>query len=593
SRDAMRICSISAAARPRTSTGALLVAAFPGAGHPRYISSSEVTRYELDRDMSHYLLSAEPGASPSVGDLIAGKYRLDSIIGTGGMGKVFSATHVELGQRVAIKVLTVEDDDARRDEARERFLREGRATAALVSDHVVRVYDVGTLESGAPFMVMELLRGQDLALALARGGPLAVDLAAECVRQAAEAIACAHEQGIVHRDLKPSNLFLTQRSDGSALVKVLDFGISKNTQSAQEPITGSLTETRSVLGTPFYMSPEQVRDAKKVDFRTDIWSLGLILHELLSGSPAFEGTTLPGVCASIAADPPAALRLKRAEVPVELEAVVLKCLEKDPARRFQAARELIPLLATFSGRPESSLPSPLSDKTIRSSPMLMSVAALRDNATLSAPDVSAGTMASAVLTQSGERVITKAEAEQSKRSAALASTTDEGNGSKRTRVVLTVALVAALGALLWSLSSGRRAPEAALPIAPLTPAAPTPASSTPSTAPARQTFALLIDSSPSGAQVYEGQQLLGSTPIQLSLDAGGVAESPRTFTVRKAGLLPYTIVQGGSTKDVHLQAELVPDHPAPAGLPAGPKKPRTALAPSVSAKPLGDIFMQR
>ncbi|HEY5373007.1 MAG TPA: serine/threonine-protein kinase [Polyangiaceae bacterium] len=543
--------------------------------------------------MSHYLLNAEPGASPSVGDVIAGKYRLDSIIGTGGMGKVFSATHVELGQRVAIKVLTVEDDDARRDEARERFLREGRATAALVSDHVVRVYDVGTLESGAPFMVMELLRGQDLALALARGGPLAVDLAAECVRQAAEAIACAHEQGIVHRDLKPSNLFLTQRSDGSALVKVLDFGISKNTQSAQEPITGSLTETRSVLGTPFYMSPEQVRDAKKVDFRTDIWSLGLILHELLSGSPAFEGTTLPGVCASIAADPPAALRLKRAEVPVELEAVVLKCLEKDPARRFQAARELIPLLATFSGRPESSLPSPLSDKTIRSSPMLMSVAALRDNATLSTPDVSAGTLASAVLTQSGERVITKAEAEQSKRSAAPASTTDGGDGSKRTRVVLTVALVAALGALLWSLSSGRRAPEAALPIAPLTPAAPTPASSALSTAPVHQTFALLIDSSPSGAQVYEGQQLLGSTPIQLSLDAGDVAESPRTFTVRKAGLLPYTIVQGGSTKDVRLQAELVPDHLAPAGLPAGPKKPRTVLAPSVSAKPLSDIFMQR
>jgi serine/threonine-protein kinase len=506
---------------------------------------------------------------------------------------VFSATHVELGQRVAIKVLTVEDDDARRDEARERFLREGRATAALVSDHVVRVYDVGTLESGAPFMVMELLRGQDLALALARGGPLAVDLAAECVRQAAEAIACAHEQGIVHRDLKPSNLFLTQRSDGSALVKVLDFGISKNTQSAQEPITGSLTETRSVLGTPFYMSPEQVRDAKKVDFRTDIWSLGLILHELLSGSPAFEGTTLPGVCASIAADPPAALRLKRPEVPVELEAVVLKCLEKDPARRFQAARELIPLLATFSGRPESSLPSPLSDKTIRSSPMLMSVSALRDDPTLSTPDVSAGTMASAVLTQSGERVITKAEAEQSKRSAALASTTDEANGSKRTRLVLTVALVAAVGALLWSLSSGRRAPAAALPIAPLTPAAPTSASSTPVAALVRQTFALLIDSSPSGAQVYEGQQLLGSTPIQLSLDAGGVAESPRTFTVRKAGLLPYTIVQGGSTKDVHLQAELVPDHPAPAGLPAGPKKPRPVLAPSASAKPLGDIFMQR
>jgi serine/threonine protein kinase len=543
--------------------------------------------------MSHHLPSAEPGASPSVGEVIAGKYRLDSIIGTGGMGKVFSATHIALGQRVAIKVLIVEDDDARRDEARERFLREGRATAALTSDHVVRVYDVGTLQDGAPFMVMELLRGQDLAFTLARGGPLAVDLAAECVRQAAEAIGCAHEQGIVHRDLKPSNLFLTQRSDGSALVKVLDFGISKNTHSAQEPITGSLTETRSVLGTPFYMSPEQVRDAKKVDFRTDIWSLGLILHELLSGSPAFEGTTLPGVCASIAADPPAALRLKRPEVPVELEAVVLKCLEKDPARRFQAARELIPLLATFSGRPESSLPSPLSDRTIRSSPMLMSVAELRDNPTLSAPDVSAGTMASAVLKQSGERVISKAEAAQSKRNAAPAPTTDEGSSSKRTRALLIAALVAATGALVWSLSSGQRAPEAAPPTAPLPSAVATPMTSGLPGALVRQTFALLIDSSPSGAQVYEAEQLLGSTPMQLSLDAGGLADGPRTFTVRKAGLLPYTIVQGSSTKDVHLTAELLPDRAAPAVLPAKPKKPRTVQAPSVSAKPQGDIFMQR
>ena len=276
-------------------------------------------------------------------------------------------------------MLTVQEDDTRRDEAHERFLREGRATAALVSDHVVRVYDVGTLDSGALFMVMEQLLGQDLAYTVQRGGPLPVELAADCVRQAAEAIACAHAQGIVHRDLKPSNLFLTRRVDGTPLVKVLDFGISKTTQNAQQPITGSLTETRSVLGTPFYMSPEQIRDAKQVDFRTDIWSLGLILHELLSGSPAFEGSTLPGVCAAIAADPPAALRLKRPEVPVELEVIVLKCLEKDPARRFQTARELIGLLAPFAGRPESSLhSSPLSDATIRSSPMLMSLAELRD-----------------------------------------------------------------------------------------------------------------------------------------------------------------------------------------------------------------------
>ncbi|HEY3667656.1 MAG TPA: serine/threonine-protein kinase, partial [Polyangiaceae bacterium] len=509
-------------------------------------------------------------------------------------GKVFSATHVGLGQKVAIKVLTVEEDDARRDEAHERFLREGRATAALVSDHVVRVYDVGTLENGSPFMVMELLRGQDLACAVQRSGPLAVDLAAECARQAAEAIACAHAQGIVHRDLKPSNLFLTQRSDGTPLIKVLDFGISKNTHNAHELFSGSLTETRSVLGTPFYMSPEQVRDAKKVDFRTDIWALGLILHELLSGSPAFEGTTLPGVCASIAADPPAALRLKRPEVPIELETIVLKCLEKDPARRFQAARELIPLLAPFAGRPDSASLLPLSDQTIRSSPLMMSGAERHTNATLAGPQPSAGTLSSAVLTQSGERIITKGEAARSKRDAAAASVTADAAAPKRTGALLGVALLAALGALIWSLRAGRQAPVAtALPPAPAPVAAAPVANSLPIAAPIHRYFAVHIDSVPSGAEVYEGAQLLGTTPMQLSVDEQSVADAPRTFSVRKAGFLPYTVAQGGSAVDVRLLAPLAPAHGAPTTAAAKPKKARIVAAPSATPKPQGDIFMQR
>ncbi|HEY0467115.1 MAG TPA: serine/threonine-protein kinase, partial [Polyangiaceae bacterium] len=194
--------------------------------------------------MSHLADSPElEGASaiPAIGEVIAGKYRVDSVVGSGGMGIVLCATHLALGQRVAIKVLTVSDEDERRDEARERFLREGRATAALVSDHVVRVYDVGSLASGAPFMVMELLRGQDLARTLLQHGPLSIERACDCVRQAAEAIACAHANGIVHRDLKPSNLFLTQRSDGTPLVKVLDFGISKTTGSESERAPSNLT----------------------------------------------------------------------------------------------------------------------------------------------------------------------------------------------------------------------------------------------------------------------------------------------------------------------------------------------------------------
>ena len=539
---------------------------------------------------------------PAIGEVIAGKYRVDSVVGTGGMGVVLCATHLELGQRVAIKVLTVPEDDARRDEARERFLREGRATAALVSDHVVRVYDVGTLATGAPFMVMELLRGQDLARTLQQRGPLPIELACECVRQAAEAIACAHGQGIVHRDLKPSNLFLTQRSDGSALVKVLDFGISKTTNPELEPLTGNLTATRSVLGTPFYMSPEQVRDAKKVDVRTDIWSLGLILHELLSGSPAFEGTTLPGVCAAIAADPPAALRLKRSEVPVEVEAIVLRCLEKDPARRFQSARDLVLRLAPWTGRAEGGAASNLNDATIRSSPPfeLTELAALRDGSTVSlTPPRDTGTLASAVFTQSGERVVGGSAVNHAQLDATRTAPTSPGasaplaSAAKKKTLAFGVGAVAS-ALLVWTLSKPHPTEQAsAPPVAPSwEPARTKPAPAT--AAPRNAEFSVQIDSNPVGAEVYEADTLLGSTPMRISIDTEGVAHAPRTFTVHEAGYAPYTIVQGASDKDVRVLAELVksPGRESSAATlhvkqPVG-QKPAT-LAP----KPSSDIFMQR
>ncbi len=504
-------------------------------------------------------------ATPAIGDVISGKYRIDSILGTGGMGKVFGATHLGLGQKVAIKVLIVEPDDSRRDEAQERFLREGRATAALVSDHVVRIYDVGTLDSGAPFMVMEQLRGNDLAQLLQRTGPFAVDLAADCVRQAASAIAAAHAQGIVHRDLKPSNLFLTQRSDGSPLIKVLDFGISKNMQAELEPLTGSLTATRSVLGTPFYMSPEQVRDAKKVDFRTDIWSLGLILHELLSGSPAFEGSTLPGVCASIAADPPAALRLKRPEVPVELEQIVLKCLEKDPLRRFQTAAALVDKLAPWTGRAESGVLSPLSDATIRSSPATMNrLELLHQGETLSELSSDTGTMASAKLTQSGERVISKAEAEQARRGTErsrphaaipvrIESTTLASAAPpfwKRSPVV--VALLVLVAALLGTVIIGSRGAA--------------PAASNPAT-PQAVTGTL----APTSVAPRPAAPVLAPTAV---VTAAPLASAPAPeLTANSASITP----------------DRAPDRAPAAKAKVRPKQ----SAPSASAKAPSDIFMQR
>ncbi|HEX3850554.1 MAG TPA: PEGA domain-containing protein, partial [Polyangiaceae bacterium] len=314
--------------------------------------------------------------------------------------------------------------------------------------------------------------------------------------------------------------------------------------------------------------------------------------------PAFEGTTLPSVCASIAADPPAALRLKRPEVPAELEVIVLKCLEKDPARRFQSARERAGSLAPFAGRAESGQrSSPLGDATIRSSPMLMSLAELRDKPTLALSEMNPGTMASAVLTQSGERVISKGEAERSRRDAASAAEasesavpssagTPEAAAPKHSRLLVGAALIAALGVLIWALRPSHDAPLQVVAPASAT----TPASATP---PSPRAFAVQIDSSPSGASVYEGEQLLGSTPMQLSVDSGSVASLPRTFTVRKAGYLPYTIMQGNSAKDVHLFAELVQDQAGASTATAKPKKPALVPAPHASPKPQGDIFMQR
>ena len=378
-------------------------------------------------------------------------------------------------------------------------------------------------------------------------------------------------------------------------------------------MTGNLTAARSVLGTPFYMSPEQIRDAKKVDFRTDIWSLGLILHELLSGSPAFEGGTLPGVCAAIAADPPAALRLKRPEVSVELEAIVLKCLEKDAARRFQDVRDLAAKLVPWSGRPESGVQIPLSDKTIRSSPLTLGISELRNNPTLAVPSGDSGTMASAVLTQSGERLIARATPAPAKEHETLAGAaqapaatstaiatsgaiaTGKDRATQRSLWLVGGGLVGLLTIGAWVLRGADRVEP---PPAPPAVVAPTTApQSPPPVAPVNGNFSLQLDSSPVGAEVYEHDQLLGSTPLHLSIDAASVANGPRTFTLRKAGFAPYTIVQSASPKDTHVLAELDAELHAASGVPsAKPKKAPERKPPSDKPKPSSppsDIFMQR
>jgi serine/threonine-protein kinase len=281
---------------------------------------------------------AESGRFPvQAGQLIAGKYRVERVIGVGGMGVVVAARHEQLDQAVAIKL--VRGEVVGNVEAVERFLREARAAAKLKSEHAARVLDVGTLETGVPYMVMEFLEGSDLERVLAERAPLPVALAASWIAQACEALAEAHAAGIVHRDLKPQNLFLTRTVGGAEKVKVLDFGVSKS----METIThgpGALTGTRAMLGSPLYMSPEQMRSSRDVDARADIWGLGVVLFELLTQRWPFEADTLPELCLKVVSDPPRALSELRPDVPEQMVRVVERCLEKDVEKRFANAAEL-------------------------------------------------------------------------------------------------------------------------------------------------------------------------------------------------------------------------------------------------------------
>jgi eukaryotic-like serine/threonine-protein kinase len=294
--------------------------------------------------------SRRPPQSSELGSgvVIAGKYRIERELGTGGMGVVLAARHVDLNQLVAIKFL--HPGTAHQPEVASRFIREARAAVSVHSEHVARVLDVSKLDDGRPYMVMEYLEGRDLSQVIA-GGPLPVPRAVEYVLHACAGMAAAHRLGIVHRDLKPANLFLTQVSDEWAIVKVLDFGISKN---ALDRSAATLTSTSALVGSPLYMSPEQMTSARHVDLRTDIWSLGAVLFELLSGATPFSGDSLAGLAAAILMQEPASLRDLRPEVPVELEAVILRALRKQPSERFQNVLELACALEPFAA-PEALL----------------------------------------------------------------------------------------------------------------------------------------------------------------------------------------------------------------------------------------------
>jgi serine/threonine protein kinase len=277
------------------------------------------------------------------GEIIDGKYRVERVLGRGGMGYVVLATHLKLGTRVAIKFLFANLLD--RADAVPRFMREARAAAQIHSDHVVKVFDVAAAPEGEPYLVMEYLEGKDLAHELRARGSLDVETAVGYALEAAEGLARAHAAGIIHRDLKPANMFLATDSNGVTRLKLLDFGTSKFLRSSGSEFS---TVEAMYIGTPRYMAPEQLTLGRPVDQRTDIWAMGCILFEMLAGKPPFAGKSVEAVAKSILDDEPSLVFAARRDVPSELKACIARALAKSPDHRYASAAELASAIAPFA-----------------------------------------------------------------------------------------------------------------------------------------------------------------------------------------------------------------------------------------------------
>ncbi len=275
------------------------------------------------------------------GAIVADRYRVEGVLGRGGMGTVYSARHVQRGHLVAVKVMAHTSGSGVA-----RFLREAATCARLTSEHVARVFDSGRLPSGAPYLVMEYLSGYELTSVIKRG-PAPIADAARIMVQTCVGLAEAHAAGIVHRDIKPENLFVTTRPNGSLLIKILDFGVSKITRTDLDS-ESSLTATQALLGTPSYMAPEQLLAAKSVDGRADIWSLGVVLYQLLTNQLPFGGSNILALMHATTTTTPRAISSLRADVPPEIEACVGWCLQTEPSRRYKRVEQIADTLSAFA-----------------------------------------------------------------------------------------------------------------------------------------------------------------------------------------------------------------------------------------------------
>lgn len=302
---------------------------------------------------------AQTAAQVNAGSIIGGKYRVERVLGRGGMGVVLAAKHLELDQDVAIKLLL--PAAAANPDASARFLREGRAAARLSSPHVARVFDTGRLPSGDPYLIMEFLHGNDLKAIVERQGAQPLSIVIPWVLEAIDALSEAHRIGIIHRDIKPANMFLARTPTGKQILKIVDFGISKQVEAGNV----DLTATAAAFGSPLYMSPEQMLSSKNVDARTDIYSLGAVLFELATGRTPIKAETLAQVIAELLQgriQPPSTVN---PQLPSEFDAIVMRCLRKTPEERYatvdelaDALRSLLTLGTLATASPSVGAPSP-------------------------------------------------------------------------------------------------------------------------------------------------------------------------------------------------------------------------------------------
>ncbi len=310
-----------------------------------------MTEKYLDADSVRRLLGDAAAGLPQTGDVVAGKYRIQGTIGAGGVAEVLEAHHELLDKVVALKLLAPQAMPGGDFAAlSQRFLAEARAAAKIESPHVARVMDVGTLEGGAPFIVMERLEGCNLEELLLLEQQLSVADTVDYVLQALQGLAHAHVLGVVHRDLKPANLFLARQPDGGSIIKILDFGIAMLLDDAGRPDNAArLTGSGVVVGSPLYMSPEQVRNDSTIDQRTDIWSIGVVLCELLTGKVPFglSAVGMGELFAAILEEPLVPISERRPDAPKELDAVIAKCLARDPADRYADVSQVARALAPF------------------------------------------------------------------------------------------------------------------------------------------------------------------------------------------------------------------------------------------------------